>query len=548
MNELPFSGEPVQDGLSPINPKALTEGTAAGNEGTPSTGTTAGNEGTPSTGTIAGNGEAAGQLPKVLCINEPLVPAEELDEDFDQPYHPVEIIKLPIREQDLPVPQRQLIATAPAKRKVPIFISSLSPLGALATRIRLVYIWDIHPHAILLQVIIEAPPSTGKRCFAEVVRVLIGPTLEALDQRQRRAEQEYRERKNARAQNEKIGEAPKTTIRCIPPATSKTIIVKRADLYDRLLGDTLTFWMWAEELAQLGDAGKSGFSNLRTVMRIAYDLGSKFGQDFASDNSYSGNADVCICSMFCATPQDVDEIYTRKEVMGGGASRVILVSLEDEIGARPALFRPLTSQEQQLVSSALQYLMEDTYTPDGQLQPTQVLDTRFLDPVVSSFCTKMAKRAAEMKDAGMAGAQALDHYYKRASVNAFRSTGLVYYLYRIENRMADAGVEGAIHRSEEQIRRLCIKIYRFLAHYCLNANNNRWGRIYEEGYRKQKQGAKVDARKPLIDQLTTVFTRDQLSELIRQNELDTEERHFIAQWKAKGWIIKLRKNVYQKQR
>ena len=43
MNELPFSGEPVQDGLSPINPKALTEGTAAGNGGTSSTGTPAGN-------------------------------------------------------------------------------------------------------------------------------------------------------------------------------------------------------------------------------------------------------------------------------------------------------------------------------------------------------------------------------------------------------------------------------------------------------------------------------------------------------------------------
>ena len=98
MNELPFSGEPVQDGLSPINPQALSTGTAAGNGGTPSTGTSAGNEGTPPTRTKAGNGEAAGQLPKVLCINEPLVPAEELDEDFDQPYHPVEIIKMPIQE------------------------------------------------------------------------------------------------------------------------------------------------------------------------------------------------------------------------------------------------------------------------------------------------------------------------------------------------------------------------------------------------------------------------------------------------------------------
>ena len=178
--------------------------------------------------------DGTSEMPEVL---ESSAEDEGDDDDWDQPYQPVEKEKLPIREQDFPIIMRQLLSTSPANRKVPIFICTLSPLGALATRIRMKYPYDIMPHAILLQTVIEAPPSTGKRCFAEVVRQIIEPTLEARDKEQRRAEQEYREKKNARTQNEKIGQVPKTTIRCIPPATSKTVIVKRGDYYERVLGD-----------------------------------------------------------------------------------------------------------------------------------------------------------------------------------------------------------------------------------------------------------------------------------------------------------------------
>jgi len=469
------------------------------------------------------------------------------EDDWDTPYKPVEYIKLPFKESDAPIIMRQHIAMSPANRKVSIFISDISPLGALASRIRLTYPYDLQPHAILIQTIIEAPPSTGKRCFSEVVRQIIGPTLEALDEAQRIEEQEYREKKNARTQNENIGEAPKTTIRCIPPATSKTIIVKRSDYYKRILGDYLTFWMWAEELAQLGDAGKSGFSNLRTVMRVAYDLGSKFGQDFASDNSYSGNADVCICSMFCATPQDVDEVYNKREIMGGGCSRVMLCSLEDEAGSKPSIFRRLTQEEEALVNAALEMMMDDTYDADGNLRPTQLLDTSWLDRHIDRFTDMMCKKVKEMKTAGAQGYLSLDAFRKRASVNAFRSVGLMYYLYHLENRMAAKNIPGAIHREEDQIIKLCIKAYKFLSTYCLNSATNRWGKQYEEYYTKQKQGAKIDQRKPLIQQLTSTFTRAQLIELCDKLQLDTDPRNFISQWKAKGWIIKLRKNVYQKQ-
>lgn len=476
-----------------------------------------------------------------------LVPEDEADDDFDTPYKPVEYIKLPFKEADFPVIMRQHIAMSPDNRKVPIFISNIAPLGAIASRIRLKYPYDLYPHAILIQTIIEAPPATGKRCFSNVVHHIIDPTLEALDDAQKRAEQEYCEKKNARAQNEKIGQTPKTTIRCIPPATSKTVIVKRSDYYKRILGDYLTFWMWAEELAQLYDAGKSSFSNLRTVMRVAYDLGSKFGQDFASDNSYSGTADICICSMFCATPDDVDEVYNRREIMGGGCSRVILCSLEDEVGAKAAIFRPLTPEEETLINAALDIMMNDTYDSDGGLRPTQMLDTSWLNRYIDQFTDRMCKKIKEMQLQGVQGYRALDAFRKRASVNAFRSVGLIYYLYQVENRMADAKMEGTVHRDEEQIRRLCIKAYKFLCTYCLNSAINRWGKFYEEYYAKKKQGAKIDQRKPLIEQLTDTFTRDQLIALIEKNGLDTEARFFLSQWKAKGLISKVRKNVYRKE-
>lgn len=474
--------------------------------------------------------------------------ADATADDFENGYMFVrKAIRIPVREQDLCIIVRQLVGMAPARRKVPTLFASIAPLSALATRVRVKYVWDIQLHALLVQIIIEAAPSTGKRPFAEVVRIIIEPTLEKHDNLQRRMEQEYRERKSSRAQNEKIGEAPKTTIRCIPATISKTVLLKRADLHERLLDSMLTFWMFGDELALLGDAGKSSFSNLRTILRIAYDLNSRYGQDYASDNSYSGNADVCISFLFCATPQDVNEIFPQKEVMGGGASRVMLITLEDEIGSRPAVFKPLSEDDERLVSAALKKIMDDTYAPDGSLRDEMLLDTSWLDPSVKAFCAKMAKKAADMKDAGAKGALSLDHFYKRASVNAFRCAGLMYYLYLLENRMAQEGVEGAIMRDEKEIRHLCIKMYKFIAQYCLESNNSRWGAMYESGYHKQKLGAKVDQRKPLIEQLTTTFTRVQLDELIEANKLDTEARHFLSQWKKKGWIIKIDKNTYQKQ-
>jgi len=207
------------------------------------------------------------------------------DEEFTTP---LDHLSLP-KDADLPPIIREVVTNAPKNRKLASFIACLSPLCALASRVRLKYYYDSRPSALLLQVLIEGQQSAGKSFAADIEDLIMARTLKARDKAQRRLEQEYREKKKRRSQNKQMEEEPQTTIRVIPPTISKTVLTRRADFYERILGDTLTFWMFAEELAQVTDAGKAGYSNLRTIMRTAYDLGSLFGIDYASDNSYSAS-------------------------------------------------------------------------------------------------------------------------------------------------------------------------------------------------------------------------------------------------------------------
>lgn len=334
------------------------------------------------------------------------------------------------KDKDLPPIIREIVSNAPCSRKVPSFIASLAPLCALASRIRVKYYHDTtRMHSLLLQVVIEGAQSCGKSFAADIEGLIMNDTLKARDKEQRRLEQEYREKKKRRKANEKLEEEPRTTIRVIPPTISKTVLTKRADFYERILGDTLTFWMFAEELAQVTDAGKQGYSNLRTIMRTAYDLGSLFGIDYASDNSYSAIVDINICSMFCATPAALDEYYDRKAIEGGNITRCIVCQLDDDVESDNEVFIPYSDSQLQSINAILEKMMQDTYTPEGQLQPTKEIDMSWLD----NECRRFIKRKA--KEYSLSGSEAIKVFRKRASVSAFRATTLCYYLYLLEESL-----------------------------------------------------------------------------------------------------------------
>ena len=433
------------------------------------------------------------------------------------------------KDQELPAIIREIVSNAPSSRKVPAFVASLSPLCALCSRVRLQYYYDSRPSALLLQVLIEGAQSSGKSFAADIESLIMDNTLKLKDQAMRRAEQEYRELKKRRRANEKVGEEPQTTIRVVPATISKTVLTKRADMFQRVLKDTLTFWMFAEELAQVTDAGKQGYSNLRTIMRTAYDLGSQFGIDFASDNSYSAIVDINICSMFCATPSAVDDYYDKKAIEGGNVTRCLLCPLDDDLGQEGAIFIPYSPEQKKRIDSMLSHLMSETYDEDGGLQPVVDLDMSWLNKTICRWIKEKGHEAA------LSGNKSLDVFRKRSSVTAFRVAALCYYLY---------GLEGAY--SEEKMQRLCRKIYLYMAEYTLNSMLNRWGKSFDELNQKRDMSHMVQVKPVLFEQLTSPFTRDQLKLKIEELGLTTPAKVFLCMWRKMRVIREVDKNTFEK--
>ena len=451
----------------------------------------------------------------------------ELEEE-NKVLSPLDKLRLP-KDKDLPPVIREIVTNAPSSRKIPAFVASLSPLCALCPRVRLKYFYDTRPSALLLQVLIEGAQSSGKSFAADIESLIMDKTLKAHDKAMRRIEQEYREKKKRRKANEKLEEEPKTTIRVVPPTISKTVLTKRADMFERVLGDTMSFWMFAEELAQVTDAGKNGYSNLRTLMRTAYDLGSLFGIDFASDNSYSAIVDINICSMFCATPAAIDEYYDRKAIEGGNITRCIVCKMDDSLGEEGAIFTAYSAEQQAVIDSTLQKLMDMTYDGDGKLQPVVELDMSWLDKTVCKWVKEKAREAT------LSGSKALDVFRKRSSVSAFRVASLCYYLYMLDEQL-----------TEDTIRRRVSQIYHYMAEYILAGMLARWGVQFENLNAKRELENKQEDKPMLFDQLTEVFTREQLKLQIEKQGLTTPYRVFLCKWKRLRVIEDIDKNTFKK--
>ena len=446
-----------------------------------------------------------------------------------------------IKDHELPEIIRQIVGNAPRNRKVAAFIACLSPLCALTSRLRLAYFYDSRPSAPLLQVLIEGAQSSGKSFAADIESLIMNDTLKARDKAMRRLEQEYRDKKKRRKANEKLEEEPETTIRVVPPTISKTVLTKRADMYERVYGDTLTFWMFAEELAQVTDAGKNGYSNLRTIMRTAYDLGSEFGIDFASDNSYSAIVDINICSMFCATPSAIDDYFDKKAIEGGNITRTILCRLDETLGEDGAIFTPYTPEQKAHIDRMLKRLMDETYDDDGGLMPTIQLDTAWLDKTVCAWVR------AKGKEASLSGSRSLDVFRKRSSVSAFRVAALCQYLYELENtdRCADR-IQNTDRISTETIHKRVRQIYLFMADYILDGMMDRWGKRFEELNTKRENENKPGPKTVLFDQLSETFNRSQLRALIEQQGKTTPDKVFLSQWKKLRVIEEVEKDTFRK--
>lgn len=411
---------------------------------------------------------------------------------------------------DLPPALRAYWDTAPEAFRVPALLTATTCLCALGTRLRASYIYDMDPHALLLQVIVVGNPGDGKSFTRPIVRRLLAPLL-LHDQEMRRQEQAYNDLKKTAAKNKQLPDEPVTVIRCIQNIT-RAKLVKRADMFVRKYGEPLAFMFFSEELATMSEGNKKAYSDLRTIGRLAYDLGAYFSTDANCNESYCAMVDIIWCSLFCSTPAALDEYMDKRSIEGGNVTRHVIADLGDLMGDDAPVFKPLDDTQQHDISTTIEALMRETYDDEGMLQPVHNVPMQWIDNDVKRWCQEQRQKVLR------SGSRALNCFYKRASVSAFRMTALCYHLW--------GEPEGD---KAKTIQRKCARLYRFMAQYTLDGLMARWGKRFEEMQRKNEPDE--NTKVPLYDQLPQQFSRDQLRELIAKLDLSTPARVFISKWK-----------------
>lgn len=419
---------------------------------------------------------------------------------------------------DLPPALRVFWETAPENFKLPSILSALACYCALGTRLRAKYVYDLDPHALLLQVLILGEPGSGKSFTRPIVKQLLRP-IRIKDQEMKRIEQAYSELKKTAAKNKQLPEEPITATRLVQTIT-KAKLVKRADMFLRKYGETLAFFFFSEELATMTESNKRAFADLNTMDRLAYDLGAEFSSDTLSDASYNADVDVIYCSLFCGTENALNEYINKRAVEGGNCTRKVIARIdEDLMGEDAPMFRQQTNEQRLLVERAVDTLMRETYTDDDLLQPIHDIPAEWLHAPVRKWCDQQRQQVLKT------GSRALNCFYKRSSVSAWRMACMCYHLWG-----EDPNQQGHI-----------VKFYRFMAQYILDGLMAKWGKQYEQMHKNDD--ADDGNRVTLYDQLPEQFSRDQLRELIVKLDLSSPDRIFIAKWRKARMIHQPDQNV-----
>ena len=428
---------------------------------------------------------------------------------------------------DLPPALRVFWNTAPEQFRIASILTALDCYCALGTRIRAKYVYDLEPHALLIQLLVLGEPGSGKSFTRPIVKQLLRP-LKLKDMEQKRIEQAYNDLKKTAAKNQKLPDEPITCTRNLQTIT-RAKLVKRADMFIRKYGEPLAFFFFNEELATMTESNRRAFADLNTMDRLAYDLGAEYGSDTISDASYNADVDIIYCSLFCGTDNALDEYINKRAIEGGNCTRKILTRIdEDVLGEDAPMFRRQTEEERNLIAKTVSRLMNETYTDDDLLQPVLHLDMEWMENPVRRWCSE--QRTLILKT----GSRAHNCFYKRASVSAWRLTCMCYHLWSMEDSHPETS------SGTENQQKHCIRFYHFMAQYILDGLLTQWGRQYDEMH-KHDDDVPRGQTTPLYDQIPKQFSRDQLQELCTKLGL-SPARVFLHKWKKAKLIHQPDKN------
>ena len=418
-----------------------------------------------------------------------------------------EIITRTDEVPNLPPLFRQWYEIAPADFKTPVTLCQLPILGALGSRLRAKYL-DGKTHSPSFQVSLEAPQASGKSFIVRLVDYELSQMMES-DEAEREKERAYQEKVaemkllnikiNVDNKDDILGQKPKGIVRYVPPTMSITKLLMRMDA-----AQGLHLFALAEEVDTVVKAFKRGFSNFSEAMRVAFDNGL-YGQDYASDNSFSGNIPLYYNTLFSGTPKAMRRFYP--DVEDGLVSRVLFVTLPDQFGKPMPIWGEFTQEQKRIVDIQLTRLNEVSLV-DGKVQPVHEMKLGWLNKALDSWVKTQQAEAVREDD------RTRDAFCRRAAVVGFRAGMLAWFLWEEKNTPT--------------IRRNVCRFSTWVANCMLNqhllrfnltttnSNVNHWEEVY----------------KALGDE----FTRADLEKELSTHDVSTPVKMVLYKWRLLGII------------
>lgn len=428
-----------------------------------------------------------------------------------------EIITSTEKMPSLPPVFRQWAEIAPEDFKAPSVLCQLPILGALGSRLRAEYL-DGKIHSPSFQVSLEAPQASGKSFIVMLTEYELAQMMQT-DEAQRELERAYQEKVsemkllnikiNVDNKDQILGTKPKGIIRYLPATISITKMLQRMEA-----AQGLHCFALAEEIDTVHKAFKKGFSNLSEMLRVAFDNGL-YGQDYASDTSWSGNVQLFYNTLFSGTPKAMCRFYP--DVEDGLVSRVLFVTLPDQFGKPMPVWGTFDNDQKRIVDIGLTRLSEISLQ-GSDVQPEHMLKMNWLNKALDLWIKAQQTEAVKEND------RTRDIFCRRAAVVGFRAGMLAWFLWEEKNTPT--------------IRRNVSDFAIWVANSMLNQHILR--------FNVTGNHSNVNRFESALGRLGEEFTREEAEKALLAEGYETDVRQVLYKWRLQGLVEPIDKGRSEK--
>lgn len=424
------------------------------------------------------------------------------EKDIDQD----EIITATDKMPHLPPVFKEWADIAPDDFKEAVVLCQLPILGTLGSRLRAEYI-DGRVHSPSFQVSLEAPQASGKSFLTRLADYELAQIKEQ-DERARMAEREYQEKmsklrmlnvKVKKSESSEIPEKPRAIVRYVPATMSITKLLMRMND-----AQGLHLFALAEEIDTVLKAFKRGFSSFSDALRVSFDNG-EYGQDYASEQSFSGMVRLYYNALFSGTPKAMCRFYP--DVEDGLVSRVLFCTLPDQFGKPMPIWKTFTVEQKRIVDVGLVRLNEISLQGD-EVQPEHTMKLTFLNKIMEKWLKEQQLEALRQED------RTRDIFCRRAAVVGFRAGMLGYFLWG--------------ESKSPTIRKYVGEFAVWVANCMLNQHLLR--------FNVQGTHSNVNPWEKVLESLPEEFTREDVKKALDRDNISTRPRMVIYKWRLLGAI------------